>query len=107
MMTWAEVDGELASARHWRRGGNEGRARVCARRAAGWAVGIYRQAQGQPVDDDNAYQALRWLQGAEDVDVDVRAAALRLATRVREDFSYPFEEDPIEDAARIVAALRA
>jgi hypothetical protein len=37
---------------------------------------------------------------------ELRAAAQRLTTRVAEDHSLPFKEDPISDAEMIVRALK-
>jgi hypothetical protein len=92
---------ELQLARHAREQGNEGKARVCARRAAGWAVeSIYGEEQHLP--ESNAYRFLIWFKEQDDIPVELREAADRLTTRVREDFSLPFDQDPIEDAELIV-----
>ena len=95
---------ELAQANQARQGGNEGRARVCARRAAGWAVVYYRRRAGELVENENALDNLNWL--ADEVgDPQIQAASRRLLTRVQPDYTLPHEEDPLQDAQAIVEAL--
>ncbi|MEA1978083.1 MAG: hypothetical protein U9N80_09320 [Chloroflexota bacterium] len=96
---------ELEDADQARIEGNEGRARVCARRAAGWAVSFTRSLNEEREIEANAYEMLQWLaQQADTVDA-VRAAATRLTARVSLDHTLPFPEDPLEDARMIVEAL--
>lgn len=106
-MDWEIVKRELEAAQHARRDGNEGRARVCARRAAGWAVLNRRRARHEDTDEQNALRALMWLAHQEDTPEALAAAARRLTTRIRPDYSLPFEQDPLEDARAIVQAMAA
>ena len=101
-----KIEEELRQASHWRREGNEGRAWVCARRAAGWAVGNYRRRSSHTDVDDDAYKQLIWLRDQTDEDRQLREAADRLCTKVREDFELPHNEDPLEDARLIIDGLR-
>ena len=101
-----KIEEELHQASHWRTEGNEGRARVCARRAAGWAVGNYRRRSSHTDVDDDAYKQLIWLRDQTDLDQQLREAADRLCTKVREDFELPHNEDPLEDAHLIIDGLR-
>ena len=101
-----KVEEELCQASHWRTEGNEGRARVCARRAAGWAVGNYRRRSSHVDVDDDAYKHLIWLKDQADKDQHLREAADRLCTKVREDFELPHDEDPLEDARVIIDGLQ-
>jgi hypothetical protein len=97
------IEQELRLARSSREQGNEGRARVCARRAAGWAVeSIYQDDQGHGVSESNAYRWLLWLQEKGQCPLHIKQAAERLTTRVDQEFNLPFDEDPIEDAETIV-----
>jgi hypothetical protein len=97
---------ELQAAKQSREQGNEGKARVCARRAAGWAAeSIYDGEQHLP--ESNAYRFLIWFREQDDLPAELRKAADRLTTRVREDFSLPFDQDPIEDAELIVEWILA
>ncbi|MEE9514116.1 MAG: hypothetical protein V3V46_08560 [Anaerolineales bacterium] len=96
---------ELEDADRARIDGNEGRARVCARRAAGWAVSIARSLTEGKGIESNAYDMLRWLAQQSDTPDAARSAATRLSARVSHDHTLPFPEDPIEDARMICEAL--
>ena len=96
---------ELDDANRARIDGNEGRARVCARRAAGWAVSVKRSLTENIKIESNAYDMLRWLSQQADTPDAVRSAATRLTARVSHDHTLPFPEDPLEDARMIVEAL--
>jgi hypothetical protein len=94
---------ELAAASQARSAGNEGKARVCARRAAGWSIIPYMQAQAGPRHAGNAYQNLGWLQKrGSGAPAHLREAAGRLTERIRPDHTLPFDEDPLRDARIIV-----
>ncbi|MEW6568962.1 MAG: hypothetical protein AB1449_12515 [Chloroflexota bacterium] len=96
---------ELEAARAARARGQEGRARVCARRAAGWAVADYLQRlSGQP-PHASAYDLLRRLQARDEAPEGLRRAAARLTARVTADFRLPHAQDPLEDARVIVEGL--
>lgn len=96
---------ELENANRARIEGNEGQARVCARRAAGWAVSFMRSLTEKGEIESNAYDMLQWLAQQVDTPDVVRSAAIRLTTHVSLDHTLPFPEDPIEDAGMIVEAL--
>jgi len=53
---------ELALAGKSRADGNEGRARVCARRAAGHVAGEYLQRKGIGINTEGALERLRYLE---------------------------------------------
>jgi hypothetical protein len=91
---------ELARAEAARRAGNEGMARVCARRAAGMALRL-RHASGGEGNRD-ALVLLRDVAGEEGAPEGVRRAAERLIARVRADFTPAHPHDPIEDARTII-----
>ena len=101
------VDQELEQAARFRAEGRLGRARVCARRAAGWAIGpIYRRSTGAtpPV---NALTLLRWYCDFAEAAEPLRRAAGRLTTHVTRDHALPHAEDPVDDARKLIDALRA
>jgi HEPN domain-containing protein len=98
------IDAEIALAEEARSAGREGRARVCARRAAGLAARRLLQARGIPIRSASAYDALRSLAGLDDFPHDLRRAAGRLTERVTQGFILPHEEDPLADARRVIAA---
>ncbi len=96
---------ELEDAHRARIDGNEGRARVCARRAAGWAVSFTRSLNEECEVEANAYEMLQWLAQQVDTADAVRSAATRLTARVSLDHTLPFPEDPLDDAQMIVETL--
>jgi len=97
-----EIETELAQAQKAREAGNEGQARVCARRAAGIAIREwYKRRLGSGWHGD-ALKQLQRLQTDALAPENVRAAAQRLTTKVDFDHTLPFENDPIEDARRII-----
>ena len=97
----ARIEAELAYARAARNKGKEGRARVCARRAAGWAIAAHYPTN----HPGGALSQLRWLESNAEVSDDLRSAAGRLTKQVTEDHELPHSEDPIQDAELIVADL--
>jgi hypothetical protein len=96
---------ELKDAFRSRQIGNEGRARVCARRAAGWAIGWYVETNGLGVSHGNALEHLKWLSDYASIPESLRQAAIRLSTTIETDRSLPFDEDPLEDAREIIHAM--
>jgi hypothetical protein len=96
---------EIADARRSYARGNYGRARVCARRAAGWSVGEYLELHQLGEAHGNALEHLKWLVEDAGTPEALRAAAIRLTTTIDEDGSLPFDQDPIEDAKLIIQGL--
>ena len=81
---------------------NPGRARVCARRAAGWAIQAWYQArEGQGWGGD-AMKQLNRLRADLAVPDAARRAAERLSTKVDREHGLPFDHDPIDDARVII-----
>lgn len=99
MHSWSRIQAELAYARVAREHGKEGRARVCARRAAGWAI----SAHYPELPPRSAITLLRWLES--NGPDELRAAAARLVVGVNQDHQLPHAEDPLDDAELIVNAL--
>ncbi len=91
-----EIQKELNRARAAQQEGNAGMARVCARRAAGIAI---RKSKGQ---GGSAVEQLRGLARDESAPELIRQAAARLCATVQEDHTLPFDENPIQDAERII-----
>jgi hypothetical protein len=101
------VDQELADALRFRAEGRLGRARVCARRAAGWAIGpTYRRSTGD-APPASAMTLLHWYRDFGEAPADLRRAAGRLTTHVTQDHRLPQAEDPIDDAQMLIEAVRA
>ena len=99
----ARIEAELQYARAARQSGKEGRARVCARRAAGWAVSAQRANEGER--PQSALQSLRALESDETAPLELRKAAGRLVVQVDEQHELPHSKDPLEDANLIVTSM--
>ena len=107
-MDWqTQIQNEFDGAEQARARGNEGQARVCARRAAGIAAREYFARRGQTVRTPSAYDLLNLL--AEDplLSADLRQAAAYLTLRVSEEFKLPVDVDLVAEAKRLVDALNA
>jgi hypothetical protein len=101
-MTGARIAAELAAAAAARAAGHAGRARVCARRAAGWAVREhYRRLEG-PAWSGDALKQLKRLAGDAAAPEPVRQAAARLVVKVDAEHRVPHTESPVDDARLIV-----
>ena len=99
------IEHELLSARQAFESGNEGKSRVCARRAAGitltWFLSTHpRQGWGT----DMITQFLH-LKDDSSFPQDVRDAATRLSTRIKQQFSYPFKSSPLDDSTTIITHI--
>jgi hypothetical protein len=88
---------ELTMAEAARASGNEGRARVCARRAAGIVVGQYLEDNGISAKP-SAYDRLRTLQGLPGTPADVLQVLDHLLLRVKPDQQLPIIVDLIKEA---------
>jgi hypothetical protein len=98
----ARIEAELALGHSAAAAGNAGRARVCARRAAGWAIQArYQQTEGAGWSGD-AMKQLNRLRTDPAAPPAPREGAERLSTRVDQDHRLPFEADPLEDASIII-----
>ncbi len=100
----SRIEAELSYARAAREHGKEGRARVSARRAAGWAVAVFLGSHSEP-PTRGAFDLLGWLE--REGPANLRQAAARLRQQVTEDHRLPHVEDPLDDAALIVRTLLA
>jgi len=106
--TWkSEFLEELTQAQVARERGKEGRARVCARRAAGIAVRRYYSVRQLPSRDKSAHDILLRLARDSTVGEEARLAAQRLTRRVSETFSLRADIDLIREAARLADLLEA
>jgi hypothetical protein len=105
-MDWQnKFDQELEMAGAARGRGNEGQARVCARRAAGVAVREYFQRLGRSARSQGAYDLLAELLLIEALPGRARQAAENLTLRVSEEFKLPDGIDLIADARALAVSL--
>ncbi len=101
----SQIEKEFATAEHAKITGNDGMARVCARRAVGIATTFWLQTnprQGWGVD---AMSQLRFLALDDAMPQEVRDAAKRLTTKITEQFTSPFSTNPINDSKIIISHL--
>jgi hypothetical protein len=101
-----DIEFELERAERARQAGNEGRARVCARRAAGLAAREFLTRQGTRLPDKSAYKALQALVEYPGLPPDLRVAASHLIARLTETFTLPMDADLIADARKLIGGLK-
>lgn len=105
--TQIQVQGELLLAKQSRKEGNEGRARVCARRAAGAAAQLFLYRHEKIIKTENAFQSLKTLKDTKKLPNRIHLAVIRLIQRVNEDHQLPAEIDLINEARLVIRFLEA
>ena len=93
-----EIQAELDRAAQARERGNEGQARVCARRAAGIAVREYLTRRGIRPPSTSAYDLLNLLKDNPLLAPDLKQIADHLTLRVTEEFKLPIDADLVREA---------
>ena len=105
-MDWlSEVQREFEKAEQARARGNEGQARVCARRAAGIAAREHFTRRGLHPRTSSAYDLLRLVSEDMSIATNLRESAARLTLRVDEEFKLPAGFDLIAEAKRLCEGL--
>jgi hypothetical protein len=98
-MNWqTEIEAEFEKADQARARGNEGQARVCARRAAGIAVREYLTRQGIRPPSISAYDLLNLLKDDPQLAPDLKLIADHLTLRVTQEFKLPVDADLVAEA---------
>ncbi|MBT3391221.1 MAG: hypothetical protein HN413_12510 [Chloroflexi bacterium] len=105
MNIYTSIEKEFQTAEKSRQAGNEGRARVCARRAAGIAAGEYFRVHAMSDPGPSAYDRLQVLASASEIEPRFREIAQHLILRVNEEFRLPAQIDLIAEARQLVAYL--
>lgn len=100
----AQIAAEMANGEAARAGGNEGKARVCARRAAGVAVREYLRLGGQAALG-SAYELLGLIQEQTGISPRVCEAAENLRMKVDVNHQLPVMVDLVLEARILVQAL--
>lgn len=96
---------EIRTAEGAREEGNEGRARVCARRAAGIVIIEYLTRQGIKLPRASALNALRYLSGAIEQDKTVRSVAEHFIWHITPEHTLPGDIDLLKEARWLAAKL--
>jgi HEPN domain-containing protein len=105
-MDWQpQVEAEFEKAEQARMRGNEGQARVCARRAAGIAVREYLTRRGIRPPSVSAYDLLNLLKADPDLSPDLQRIADHLTLRVTEEFKLPIDADLVAEARKFCEEL--
>jgi hypothetical protein len=103
---WRQIiNFELNQAQKSRSEGNEGRARVCARRAAGIAIREFFNRKGRQVSSLSAYELLNSLENSPDISPELKQKASHLTLRVSEDFTLPAGVDLIDESRQLCRSL--
>jgi HEPN domain-containing protein len=99
IMEWkAQIQAEFKKADEARTRGNEGQARVCARRAAGIAVREYLTRRGIRPPSNSAYDLLNLVKEDPQLSPELKQIADHLTLRVNEEFKLPVEADLVAEA---------
>jgi len=105
-MDWqSQVEAEFEKAGQARARGNEGQARVCARRAAGIAIREYLTRQGIRPPSVSAYDLLNLLKEDPHLSPDLKLIADHLTVRVTEEFKLPINADLVAEARKFCEEL--
>ncbi len=99
------MQAEFAAAQAARLAGNEGRARVCARRAAGIAARIYLERNNLRGSGGSAMQNLQALLKAPGLDPRLEQAVRNLITTVSREFTLPSGIDLVHEARTLIGGL--
>lgn len=102
-----QIEQELTKAAKGLQNGNDGLARVCARRAVALASQHWAEQQNLATWKGDTMHHLRQIQAETTFPLPVRAAAQRLLTKVTEQTQLPMTTDPITDARIILDYLNA
>ncbi|OAI46304.1 hypothetical protein AYO43_06560 [Nitrospira sp. SCGC AG-212-E16] len=101
----ALIEQELAAAQAAQQNGNDGKARVCARRAVARATEAWIAQRPSPPWHGDAMAHLRHIQQDASFPLPIRQAAERLSTSVTRQHATPFTSDPVGDAKLIIVHL--
>ena len=105
-MDWQEqINAEFERASQARARGNEGQARVCARRAAGMAIREYLVRRGTRPSSVSAYDLLNLIKDDPLLSPELKLIADHLTVRVTEEFKLPVNVDLVAEAKRFCDEL--
>jgi len=106
----SEIFAELQRADAARIVGNEGRARVCARRAAGMAAKVFLNMNAEYDSSSthilSSYEAIRALAAFPTLSVELKQAVVYLTMPVTREFHFPAGIDLIDEAYKLIQGLK-
>lgn len=99
---------ELDNARKAEASGNQGKARVCARRAAGWAIQAHLEKQNLSLESNNALDHIKYFAAQEDLPARYYEVLHHLKIKMEkdsldEDAYYPIEGVNLVEEAQWLA----
>ena len=100
-----EYEHEIEHAISARTDGNEGMARVCARRAASIIIGEYLIRRGYTNQSNSAFERISIFLSTPDVDDHYREIANHFLLKVNANHNLPIDADLISDAQWLVKNL--
>jgi predicted Rossmann fold nucleotide-binding protein DprA/Smf involved in DNA uptake len=92
---------EIDTARSARLQGNEGKSRVCARRAAGIVITEFLTRSGDVPSAESSYDLLRLINAKPGLPAEVYQSASRLLLRVNIEYKLPDDVDLIVETERL------
>ena len=92
-----KIKQELLNAYKAIENGNEGRARVCARRAAGWTIKAYLESNGVNLNTPSALDHIKYLADQEDISPEIKEVLGFLTLKVAKDSPEEDSYWPIPD----------
>ena len=107
MQPAALIEQELAAAEAAWKNDNDGKARVCARRAVARSDEEWLERRSTARWPGDAMEHLRQIQQDASFPLPIREAAERLSTKVPHRQTAPFTTDPISDAKLIIEHFSA
>jgi len=105
MNAHSQIEAEFQKAEEARARGNEGQARVCARRAAGIAIREYLTRRGIRPPSTSAYDLLNLIKEDTHLSPALRLATDHLTLRVTEEFKLPVDADLVTEARKFCEEL--
>lgn len=100
---WAEIE----QAQRARAAGNQGMARVCARRAAGVVIGEYLRRRGFEHLSNSVHERLKILKSLPEIDPTIREIATHFLVHVTHARTLPIQADLIAEARWLAEHLLA
>jgi len=100
-----QIQKEFQLAEQARAKGNEGQARVCARRAAGIAIRDYLNRNGTHPGNASAYDLLNFIKDDPLLSPDLKLIADHLTLRVTQEFTLPVDVDLVTEARKLCNEL--
>ena len=106
MESWqSKLQAEFDRAQQARAKGNEGQARVCARRAAGVAIREFLTRKGTPLLNLSAVDLLNHIKDDPLLPPDLKLIIDHLTLRVTEEFKLPVDVDLVAEAKKLCNEL--